>query len=77
MKPVCVKCKAEMRPQQNGIYIELLDTDGHPYQIWSGDKWRCPKCASEIVAGFGLKPIAEYFDSMRYRQFLADVEMSI
>jgi hypothetical protein len=32
-----------------------------PYKVWSGDKWQCPGCGAEIVAGVGRGPISEHF----------------
>jgi hypothetical protein len=31
------------------------------YQLYLADLWECPSCHLEIVAGFGVMPIAEHF----------------
>ena len=57
MKPVCVKCEIEFRPERNGIYVKELRLDGSFYKLWAADKWKCPKCGTEITYGYGSAPI--------------------
>ncbi len=59
MRPVCVPCKCTMEPEKNGFEVVLMTPE--PYQVFQGDKWKCPRCGHETVAGFGLHPIAESF----------------
>jgi len=66
--PVCVKCRKEMRPERNGVkYVEYADFG--PYKIWDSDKWICPECGLEILAGFGYKPLVEHYQP----EFLTDL----
>lgn len=70
MKPICVPCQRFYRPIKTGFYfIEGMPNKGarpgtedaehwSPYKLWSGDKWRCEGCGSEIISGTGAKPIA-------------------
>jgi hypothetical protein len=41
-----------------------------PYKLWSGDRWECEGCGATIVAGTGLRPIAEHYQD----GFAAEVE---
>jgi len=51
-----------MRPEQNGFTVVTMTDDPlKPYQIWHGDKWKCPGCAAEMVTGFGKGPIAQSY----------------
>ena len=61
-RPICVPCGREMHPEQNGCEVQINAVFG-PYEIWSGDKWKCPTCGTEIVVGFGFKPMASHFES--------------
>jgi hypothetical protein len=64
---VCVKCQRKFRIEKNGVEaIEFTPThtkEGkflrlQPYQIHSTDKWKCPGCGIEVLAGFGQNPWA-------------------
>jgi hypothetical protein len=72
MKPVCVPCERFMRMKKSGFYfLEGRPTVQSakpglenpelwvPYKLWAGDLWYCPTCKTEIVAGFGAKPMSE------------------
>jgi len=62
-KLVCVKCQVELKPEHNGVkVVELFQRNEAIYKIWDADKWRCPKCGIEIVAGFGAQPLMERFE---------------
>lgn len=63
MKLVCVKCEVELKPSVNGTIVIETMRFAEPYKIWSADTWKCPGCDVEIVAGFGMNPIAEHFQS--------------
>lgn len=75
MKMVCVKCEIEFRPEKNGVHVhELMRNDTAVYKIWDADLWKCPGCGILVVAGFGQKPLAEYFEEA---QMLAVFESEI
>jgi hypothetical protein len=72
VKPVCVQCQRFFRPAKTGFYfVEGMQKPGvaraasgtaepdkwMPYKLWSGDKWRCDGCGTEIVSGVGASPI--------------------
>lgn len=58
---VCTFCGRQLRPKQNGVYgIEMAEFG--PYKIWYADLWECPECTQEILAGFGLKCLAEHYE---------------
>ena len=62
-KMVCVKCEVEFRPETNGVHIfEMMNNNTKIYKIWQADKWRCPECGVEVVAGFAQHPTREQFD---------------
>ncbi len=79
MKPICFKCKVEMKPEKNGQLVEFVGTnyDGitGPFQIWSGDRWGCPVCQIQIVTGLGDNPVAQHHNSyyMSVRETDADL----
>lgn len=54
--PVCVKCQLEMRPKLNGVGLLELATPNRPYQIWSSDLFKCPRCNYEILIGYAEVP---------------------
>jgi len=53
MRPVCVLCKREMRANKNGRILELLSPSPEPYQLWSGDEWKCDICGATVIVGYG------------------------
>lgn len=55
-EPVCCKCSIPMYPRKNGIPVVDI-SGGAIQQLWRADKWRCPKCKSEIAVGFGQHPV--------------------
>jgi len=69
MKLVCVKCGKELRCKKNEIIVEELVLS-KSCRIWEADLWKCPGCRTEIIAGFGLEPIAEHFQE-DYQKILA------
>ncbi len=46
-----------MRCEKNEFRIVKMDPE--PYQIWSGDKWKCHGCGTEIVVGWARRPVSE------------------
>lgn len=59
---VCVKCHRKMRIEKNGVqaieFTPIHTKEGkflrlEPYQVHDSDKWKCPCCKIEILAGFG------------------------
>ena len=71
LKPICVPCQRFYRCKENGVFfVENMPKENGappgklypelwtPYKIWSGDKWRCEGCGSEIISGVGRNPIA-------------------
>lgn len=65
---VCAMCNklyepkgTEMRPKKNGVYVIEMAEFG-PYKVWLSDLWECPKCGHQVIAGFGIEPVAEHFE---------------
>jgi hypothetical protein len=76
LKPICVPCQRFYRQIKTGFYfIEGMPIAGEgkaepgtsmperwkPYKLWSGDKWRCEGCGSEIISGTGMNPLGEHY----------------
>jgi len=57
-RPVCVKCRVEMHPEENGAGCLDLTESGQPYQIYDSDRYKCPVCGIEILTGFGQLPVS-------------------
>jgi len=53
MRPVCVPCKREMKANKTGCVLELLSPAPEPYQLWSGDEWKCDGCGATVITGYG------------------------
>jgi hypothetical protein len=62
MRPICVPCSRTMNAEKNGVCFTTIFSDGRRYQLWSGDKWKCPDCKAEIIVGVGQSPIAEHYE---------------
>ena len=60
MKHICVKCKTDMHPEKNGVWFVEFASFGM-YKLWHCDRWRCHSCGSEILTGFGHKPVSEHY----------------
>jgi hypothetical protein len=61
-----------MKPKRNGIYVlEQMPKsikalpglengdDWQPYKVWVADLSECHLCGTQVVAGFGLRPVSE------------------
>lgn len=48
MRPVCVGCSTEMRMTAMGILVRFSKN-----KYFSGDKYECPSCGSEVITSFG------------------------
>lgn len=53
MRPVCVKCKVEMRVERNGIGVLEYTEKVERYNLHFGDGYKCPMCGIEVVLNFG------------------------
>src|SRR5271165_5090346 len=77
LKPICVPCQRFFRMIKSGFYfIEGMPISGigrpsqpgtaeperwRPYKLWSGDKWKCEGCGTEIISGVGMNPVSEHY----------------
>jgi hypothetical protein len=57
---VCVRCQMELRCKQNSVGALEMASFG-PAAIYDADLWACPMCGTEMLIGFGAKPISEHF----------------
>jgi hypothetical protein len=60
-RPVCVKCQTDFRPKNNDVVLLDVASFGD-YKAWNADLWKCPKCGSEIIVGFGNSAFTEHFE---------------
>lgn len=61
---VCVKCRKFFHPKKNGVAVEEgmpVRDEWRPYKLWQADLLTCRSCGDDIIAGFGMRPIAEHF----------------
>ena len=56
----CASCKTMLRPRTNEIYV-AVESDGQAYQIWCADLWECPDCGTQIILGYGQRPLSENY----------------
>lgn len=62
-KLVCVPCQKQYIIVKTGNYVvDMFFDPPEPYRIQNGDRWECPKCGHQIIAGFALSPLAEHFE---------------
>lgn len=76
--PVCVKCRVVMRIKKTGADVEMMfggEDSAKGYQIWSADIFSCQTCGSEVLSGFGPKPVADHYDRARYARFEVGVSV--
>ena len=59
----CVPCQTYFRPRKNDIRMLETYDDGRPYKVWCADLWECPDCGTQVILGYGQRPIAEQFES--------------
>ena len=71
-RPVCVKCKCELRPETNGMGVLDMTNNG-AYELWDADKWKCPSCGMEVIGGFGQGCISAHYQTDFY-QMIAHYE---
>ncbi len=72
MRPVCVRCKVELRCDRNQHKVETMAGE-KGYQLWDGDRYKCPSCFVQIVVGFGAAPYAEYYHDC-YARYVEEAE---
>ena len=73
----CVSCNIEMVCIKNEVaLVHFLDNDRKKGidVIRFGDKWKCPKCGSQIVAGLGQRQILG-LDIKDQEEFLKSYEI--
>ena len=65
-KLVCVPCQRQYKVVKNGNYVigmfSILPQPYQPYRIQNGDRWECPHCGHQIIAGFAVVSVAEHFE---------------
>lgn len=67
MRPVCCKCHLEMRPDKNGVAVEVMASFGS-FKLIQADRYKCPGCGVQIITGFARVGI-EHFEP-DYQHFL-------
>lgn len=61
-KLVCVECQIQYRLVKSGNkVIDMFLYPPQPYKVRNGDRWECPNCGHQIIAGFSELPLAEHY----------------
>ena len=64
-RPICVKCRIEFRPVENGVtVVDMFSQPPKPYRMWQADLFECPICKTQIVSGFADKALAYHHESV-------------
>jgi len=71
-RPVCVKCKAELKPKKNSVLALGMASFG-PASIWSADLWKCPRCGYEIIMGFAATALSCHYEP-GFKDYLKKVD---
>ena len=61
---VCVPCAVFFKVERNGVVFEEGFGDGarRPYKLWMADRYECPKCGTQVIAGLGRERVAEHYE---------------
>ena len=71
-RPVCVSCQVELRPKKNSV-LACSRTKFGPTAIWYADLWKCVRCGSEVIMGFGILPVV-YHHERDFNKYLKKVD---
>jgi hypothetical protein len=75
MRIVCCKCGRILRVAQHGVWaLELACKGGRPYRLLNFDRYTCPRCGVEVLAGHG-EPVYADPGSEEYERYLKEVEV--
>lgn len=58
--PICCKCGTVMTCSKTGRGV-LIEANGRPYQVWSGDEFACGECGATAVVQFAREPVSEHY----------------
>jgi len=61
-RPVCMKCKCELRPETNGMAVCDVAKFGD-YELYAADLYKCPQCGYEVLGGFAYKSISAHYET--------------
>jgi hypothetical protein len=73
-RPICVECRAELRPEKNGVTVSY--NNGKTCEANQGDLWRCPVCEKEIVMGIAQSPMMADYETENYYEILEKIQDS-
>lgn len=74
--PVCVSCEVEMLPVKNGVVIEYVIESIGSAELVHGDKYQCPTCRNQIVAGIARHSFSSHWQE-GYRDTLKNCGLTI
>jgi hypothetical protein len=62
-RPVCSRCNVEMVSSRIGVPVVYyaIVVNQQPFEVYSGDEFRCLNCGATVVSQFGNKPIWIHF----------------
>ena|SRR3989442_5487144 len=60
---VCVPCAVFFKVEKNAVAFEegMGDGRGRPYKLWFADRYQCPQCGTQVLAGLNKEPVAEHY----------------
>jgi hypothetical protein len=61
MRIVCVTCLLELRCVKTGE-TSIEGAAFGPYKLWQSERYGCPQCGFEVLAGFAQERIAEHYE---------------
>jgi len=61
MRIVCITCGVELRCVKSGE-ASIEGASFGPYKLWHSDRYGCPQCGFEVLAGFSQERIAEHYE---------------
>lgn len=75
-KLMCNSCEVEYRPLNNDVRVLRVQSNGDAIDVYSADKWECPKCGNIVTTGFAHEPIIQNYQQ-GFQDYLDHIEYSI
>ena len=63
-KITCVKCNVDYLIKENGVAaIDMAYDPPQPYRVTGADRWECPCCGAQVLAGFANVGVEHFYDN--------------
>lgn len=73
-KITCVQCEVDYKIVKSGNYvIDMFLDPPQSCKIQNGDRWECPVCGHQVVAGYAQMPLSEHYQD-NFEQLLEQVK---